>query len=215
MAHVTFTDIDDAAVRSVTAPNTFLSSYQTQSTNVTAANLADEGLEERNLASGVATDGWARTEYDAGFTGAPIISAAFGTLTIGAVSFNLTSGGGWTVGQGYGVVRVRFKTIFRYAYGATPSQTLSIRLVYQEDGGATTVVPNSLRLHQGQQTVAAGPNNVANFEDNMKFAFLVPYTADGAAHTLNFVRVQIQTGAAGYYFSNTTFQAVRFVKAVA
>jgi hypothetical protein len=48
----------------------------------------------------------------------------------------------------------------------------------------------------------------------MKFGFIIPYTADGASHTLNRVRVQFQTGAAGYYFGNTTFQAVRFVRSV-
>ena len=214
MAHVSYSEIDDNAVRSVAAPNTFISSYNTQSTNVTAANWLDEGLDERNC-SGVATGGWDNEVYDGGITGAPIISLAFGTLVIGAVTFELNNGGaGWTVGQGYGAVRVRFKTIFEYVYGASPAQTLSIRLAYQEDSGALTTVPNSTRTFYSQQGVASGPANVPEYRDNMKFGFIIPYTADGASHTLNRVRVQIQTGAAGYYFGNTTFQAVRFVRSV-
>lgn len=215
MAHVTYTDIDDGATRSVAALNTFLASYQTQSTNVSAENWLDEGIDERNCASGVATDGWDRDQYDGGIIGAPIIAGAFATLVLGATTFQLDNGGlGWTVGQGYGVVRVRFKTVFEFAYGATPSETLSVRLVYQEDGGAVTVVPNSTRTFQARQAVAIGVT-VPEFRGNMKYAFLAPYTADAASHTLNLVRVQIQTGAAGYYFGNTTFQAVRFTRSVA
>lgn len=214
MAHISYTEIDDNAVRTVAAPNTFISSYNTQSTNVTGTNWADEGLDERNC-SGIATDGWDNEVYDGGITGAPIISAAFGTLVIGAVTFELNNGGaGWTVGQGYGAVRIRFKTIFEYAYSATPqtAETLSIRLAYQEDSGALTTVPSSTRSFYARDIVAATLNAVPEYRDNMKYGFIIPYTADGASHTLNRVRVQIQTGAAGYYFGNTTFQAVRFVR---
>lgn len=214
MAHISYTDIDDEAVRSVAAPNTFVAAYNAQSTNITGPNWLDEGLDERNC-SGIATDGWNKVVYGGGVTGAPIISGAFATLVIAATTFELNNGGfGWTVGQGYGAVRIRFKTVFEYAYGATPAQTLSIRLVYQEDGGAVTVVPNSTRTYSATQLIAGGPNNAPEYRDNMKYGFILPYTADGASHTLNRVRVQIQTGAAGYYFGNTTFQAVRFVRGV-
>ena len=220
MAHLTYTDIDDGATRSVAAPNTFLASYQTQSTNVTAENWLDEGLDERNCASSVATDGFDSVNYGGGMGGAATIYAAFGDLVIGATTFTLTNGGlGWTVGQGYGVVHVRFALQFEYLYGATPSQTLSVKAMYGIDGGAATAVPYGLRTFNAQSAVAwneAGgvAINVTRYRDNFKYAFLAPYIADGASHTLNYVKIQVQTGAAGYYFGNGRLQAHRLVRAV-
>lgn len=215
MAQITYTTIDDNAVRSVTAPNTFYSAYNTASTTLTGANFANEGLDERSIVSNAATDGWDSVEYDGGTVG-PLASLGVSIpLVLGAVTFSLDNGGlGWVVGRDIGVVRVRFQTSFSYTYAASPaeSEILTLRLMTQYDGGAFSNVVHRFRF-QARDEMAYGVFGT-EYNDNLKFGFAIPYAIDNASHTLNVARIEYETsGAVGFSFSNTTFQAVRFVRA--
>jgi hypothetical protein len=223
MAQLTYTRIDDNAARSVAAINTFWASATTQSTNITGPNWRDEGLDERlnspSVAYSLATTPY--IEYDTGMT-AKNSAGAWATLVLGAVTFTLA--GPWTQGQNVGVLRVRFASEWVVAIGAghptgvvTPS--LSFRLVYQEDGGAVTVVPNSTRTFSYCDTVFREPitgdtRYIDNAYDNFKYSFLIPYTANNASHNLTNVSVQYNTSAAGYSIGRSTLTSAKLVRAV-
>lgn len=216
MAQINYTVIEDNAVRSVAAPNNFITAYNTASTTLTGPNFANEGLDERSLAANIVTDGRDDEVYD-GATVAGIASAGvYTTLVIGAKTFSLNNGGaGWTVGLGVGAVRIRFQASFFWTYTASPqtSETFSFRIGYQMDGAAFTSIANSVRSFQSQDEQASGVFGNYYFE-NFKFGWIMPYTTDGASHTMNAVRIEYQTsGAVGYSFSRATLQAVRFIRA--
>lgn len=216
MAQLTYTSIDDNDIRSVTAPNTYWSSVTTQSTNISASNWRDEGLDERTLAAGCAYTGPMTVEYTGG--GAVVnTGGAWQTLLLGATLFTIA--GAWTQGQNVGVIRLRFATEFQFTFPAAPygdSPTISFRLVYREDGGGTTVIPLSARTFYTNDSawpVPATAPYLPNYNDNFKYCFLVPYTADGNQHTLTSVSVQVKTNA-NYTVNRTTLIASKFVKAV-
>ena len=216
MAQINYTTIDDNAVRSVTAPNTFYTAYNTASTAITGANFANEGLDERSIAANTVTDGRDAVFYDGVVIAGVASAGAYTTLVLGAKTFSLNNGGaGWTVGEDIGAVRIRFQASFFWTYTATPqtSETLSFRISCQEDGGAFTAIANSVRYFQSQDQQANGIFG-GHYYDNFKFGWVLPYTADGASHTLNAVRIEYQTSAAvGFSFSRATLQAVRFIRA--
>lgn len=217
MAHITYTDIDDGATRSVAAFNTFLASYQTQSTAITGPNFAIEGLDGRSIQSGSATDGRRSVEYDGGTAGPYASMGAYSTLSIGGgpTTFSSTNGGvGWTVGEGIGILRVRFQTSFFYTYTASPqtSEELNIFLDYQQDGGAFAAASQVFTFQS--RDLVAYLTYTGYYRDNLKFGVAVPYTEDGLSHTINELRIRFQTsGATGFSFINTTMQIVRFVGA--
>lgn len=217
MAHVSYTGITDNSARDATAVNSIFTAFQTQSTNVSESNWRDEGLDERVMAGNVATSGYDSVDDNDAST---VINTAgaWATFTPG-VAFNLTNGGvGWTVGQGFGHLRVRFATAWSYIYAVTPSPLLQFRFAYQIDGGAVTAVPNSDRILRGNQAVAYDVTGVANvtvltYKDNFKYAFLIPFPLDGATHTVNQVRVQVNVNA-NYTFRGSVFTATRFNRSV-
>ena len=218
MAQLTYTRIDDNAARSVAAINTFWASATTQSTNITGPNWRDEGLDERTLNSAAAYTVSASPyiEYNSGYV-AKNSAAAWASLVLGATTFTLA--GGWTQGRDVGVIRIRFATEFFYTFGGHPagnSATIAFRLTYREDGGAVTPIPDSTRTFYTNDDVAVvvGTGYIDYYYDNFKYAFLAPYTDDGASHTLTSIGVQYNTSAAGYQIGNTTLTTAKLVRAV-
>lgn len=217
MAQLTYTSIDDNAVRSVAAPNTFATSASTQSSNVTGSNWRDEGLDERNVAASAAYSTVLNPyiEYDGGYV-AKNTAGLWEPLVLGGVTFTLA--GGWTQGQNVGVIRVRFATEFEYTYpGHANSAIIYFRLVYNEDATGTTVVPFSTRSFFANDAVfnyGISSSYTDKYRDNFKYSFLIPYTADNASHVLTSVGVQYKTSAAGYEIGNTTLTTAKFVRAV-
>lgn len=219
MGVVTYTALDDYAPRGASTVNAILNAFVTQSTNIQASNLRDEGLDERVLAASVATDGYSYVESVTRYL--VINAAAFGALTLDS-AIELTNGGaGWSVGQNIGAVRVRFATEWHCAIpGGAPAKSalLQFRISYKIDGGAYAAVPKSVRAFYGNNDVFqhAGPaiDYVAEYYDNFKYAFVIPFPLDNAAHTLNGVRIDIHTAGVNASIGATTFTAMRFVKAV-
>lgn len=215
MAVVSYTAITENAARGVTDINTAWTSFQTQSTNVTGANFRDEGLDELVLANDSATSGFDSVYED---TPANVATAAYTILTFSGTTFTLDNGGaGWTVGEGIADVRIRFATQWEYTFGTSPTPFLLFRVAYIIDGGALTGITNSIRSFQGVQDVAwdqttSADINVAVWRDNFKYAWLLPYPADGASHTLNSVSIEILTNTATFSIGPTVLTAMRFLK---
>ena len=221
MGVVTYTSLDDYAPRGAATVNAILNAFVTQSTNIQGVNLRDEGLDGRVLAAGVATDGYEYVESTTRYYARNF--AAFTPLVLDA-SIELTNGGaGWSVGQNIGSVRCRFSTewaaIFpAYVYpNSVLSNLLQFRIAYRIDGAAYAAVPNSVRPFRATNRVAVSGISyyyVTSYKDNFKYAFLIPYPLDGAAHTINSIRIEVHTAGVACDIGATTFTAMRFVKAV-
>lgn len=245
MAIISYTGVADGDTRSAPQVNSIFNAFVTQSTALTGPNFRNEGLDERVMAAGTATDGFCYVEAT-DRPGPAFTNVAWAQLipqTGGVnVPIELSNGGaGWQVGQNVGTVRVRFATSWSYdwAYaGTTPTLSLELRfrITYQIDGGGVwTYVPKSQRNFAAYNAVAtsaltnawvpsppAPPPPVQPFVfppkyyDNFKYAFLLPYPLDGATHTIDKVRMEIQisNNTHPYLIGATTFTAMRFVRSV-
>lgn len=112
MGRVTVDEILKADEGTVTTPNTTLASWTTQSTDVDATNVAQEGIEQRNLAANAVNDDT---------TGATQIfsSDSSGTATVGNTPT------AWTVGAG---VAVR---IGAFEYNSAADPDLIVRCLFE------------------------------------------------------------------------------------
>lgn len=235
MSQVIYDAIPDYAPRTATTMDAILQEFEDTSTDLTRANFADEGLDERNLAADTVTDGRVSVTYNGGLANAPnnagflVINTKY-LLNIGAgpTSFSSTnSGNGWFVGQNIGVLRVVFGCYWRYTYPAAAggiSPIITVTLQYRIDGAAGwTDVPVSGFPYQGRQDVwetsTATQSSVTYWDQTMCYEFDIPYPADGAQHTINEVRVVMETtvlpAAPGDFQVNDAFlHFERYIEAV-
>lgn len=223
MATVSYTAVTDGDPRSAPAFDAIQTAIEAQTTNVDGENLRDEGLLLANINTGTVTDGTAVVEYQGGLVNFPAATGAYATLALGAQTFELTNGGvGWQVGQRVGTLRIRFSSAFlavAKAYGLGVSDPLSYKLQYGIDGGAYTDIPASEVTFQlfAQAVLTAVPANgaIPTHVDAFRYTFLVPYPHDGAAHTLNKIRVQVFYNSVNVLqVGNSTLQVIRFIKSV-
>lgn len=217
MAVVSYVGLTDYAARSATTVNTMFSAFATQSTNINGINFRDEGLDEGSVSAGVATDGFCYVE-SVTRPGVPVTTAAYATLTLDSAIELTNTGAGWAIGPGVGAVRVRFSTEWStLVFVANRSQTLYFHMVYQIDGGAITDVAKSVRAFWTNDIVGhnslAVPYAVTASRDNFKYTMLIS-SPDGAAHTLNLVRMEVFTNNVLFTIGATTMTAMRLVKAV-
>jgi len=218
MAHVSYTAITDGASRAAGSVNDIQNSFVTQSTNIDGTNFKDEGLDHRAITQGAIVDQTTQyVEYE-GAGAAVNTGGAWQTLVLGAQTFSIA--GNWSVGNGVGMVRIRFRTWWGYAFPGPPgssliSPTIQFRLAYVMDGGAVTAIPKSTRAFNGRESVTstAAAQWVGTYRDGFKYAFLVPLP-DTSAHTLDSIRVQVNTPGANWTIHKSTLTAMRFLKAV-
>lgn len=228
MSQPTYTGVKDADPRDAATVNAIFTALTGSSAALDASNFADEGLDERSMSSNTVTDGRDVATY-AGGMAAPVVGA-YPLFVVfdpsGAAPHSLSNGpwpaagAGWTVGQNIGVVRVEFATEWSFAYAAATSPILYFRFEYQIDGGGWTAVPKSLRQRQGANrigTKTAGAQNDGNWYDSIRYAFDIPYPADGASHTINAVRIAVADsagGLGGIAFDHSEFRAKRYIRTV-
>lgn len=225
MARVTFTGFQgEYAARNATAINAVWSAFQTQSTNVDEENIADGGIDQRNIVAGTATDGYEIKSYsgvDEVFTFGPWV--AFPTyndivFTAGPVTMNLTNGGaGWAVGAGVGQVRVRFCANFQIDLGgrvAVTTDTIRFRLRYTTNLG--NVTPSLVQTQHVAYTEVAGapvgaPSDLNFFRDAVSWVYLIPL--GGGVTSISDIRVQATTDApTSLTIGRCSLSAVRFLK---
>lgn len=235
MSQVSYDAITDYAARTATTMDDILRAFETTSTAITSANVADEGLDERNLAADTVTDGRVSVTYNGGLANAP---NALGFLVIntkyllniggGPTSFSSTNGGsGWFVGQDIGVLRAVFGCYWRYTYPAAAggiSPIITVSLQYRIDGAAGwTTVPSSSFPYQGYQdvwaTFAGVQSSVSYWDQTMCYEFDIPYPTDGAQHVIDEVRVVMETSVlpaapADFQVNDAFLHLERYVKAV-
>lgn len=239
MSQVSYDAIPDYAARTATTMDDILRAFETTSTDLSRANFADEGLDERNLAADTVTDGRDEESYNGGLANAPVaagflvINTAYGiNIGTGPTLFALDNGGsGWAVGQNVGSLRVVFGGYMRYSWPAgapagTLSPTITVLLQYRYDGAAAwTDVPYSDFEYQGALDVWYEPSgagtyvNVPYWYETMCYEFDIPFPQDGALHTINEVRVALKTdtliaAAADFQMNDLFFRAERSVKSV-
>lgn len=235
MSQVNYNAITDYAGRTAVDVNTIMTAFQTQSTNVTAANVADEGLDESSLGTACLTDGRVSVTYNSGPANAPdnagfLVPNTKYLLNIGAgpTSFSSTNSGvGWFVGQNIGVLRAVFGCYWRYIWPAAAggmSPRITVTLQYRIDGAVGwTDVPVSSFPYQAMQDVwatpAAAQSSTTYWDQCMCYEFDIPYPADGAQHTIDEVRVVMETtaipAAPGDFQANDVFLHLeRYIKAV-
>lgn len=225
MARVTLTTYADYAARNASVINAMWTAFQTQSTNIDAENVRDEGLDQRNIAASSAVDG-----FDIkGYTGNTETFSSGGayptwsdlTFTTPATAMSINNGGsGWAVGTGVGQVWVRFSAEFSFDLGArtTDFQFSPVwwRLVYVDNTG--TITPSVMTAQHGLwSTVSIGttaPNaDLRYMRGRTAFCYLIPNA--GGRTSVSSIKVQwaIETaGAANVTFGHCELTAKRYVK---
>lgn len=227
MSTVDFTGITETAPRGAAAVNAIFQAFVTAASAVDYTNFADEGLDERNVATGEVTDGRDSVEYTGGGAAPTLGDTAGAYLTFAPAATNHillnTPGGGngWAVGQNIGYVRCVFGAELFHAYVAAISPELHFKIQYQIDASGVWVdVPFSNYTMQGSAQIAtntAGPINDANWYDAIEYGFDIPFPLDAAAHTIDKIQVVAADDVAPHNtisFRHTYFRAKRFIKGV-
>lgn len=223
MARVTFDSYADYAPRSASVINTAWTAVQTQSTNVNAENVADGGLDQRNIASGAATDGRDKVSYDGWETFA--VAAAYPvwndlTFTTGPTPISINNGGaGWAVGAGVGQVRLRFSAAFEFDEGArafVDSPYVYWRLSFVDNTGTITPAAITSRHNANTQVcgntgVVAADGGLRYVRDTVAWAYLIPNT--GGRTSITSIKVQYALSVINNVrIGEVTLAALRFVK---
>lgn len=228
MSHVEYTGVTDTQARGAAAVNAIFQAFVTASSAVDYTNIADEGLDNRNVATGEVTDGRDSVEYTGGGATPVLGDTAIPTYLVfapAATSHILTNtpggGTGWSVGENVGTVRCTFGAEWSRAHTGATSPTLRFQLQYQIDSSGVWVdVPKSNRFFIGTAQIAvntAGAILDANWYDSFRYTFDIPFPLDGAAHTIDKIQVVAADSVAPHNtisFKHTFFRAKRFIKAV-
>lgn len=235
MSQVNYNAISDYAARTAVDVNSIMSAFQTQSTNLTSENVADEGLDESSLGTACLTDGRQSVSYTAGLADAPtalgfVAPATYYLVNIGAgpTSFSSTNGGaGWFIGQGIGSLRLTFGAYWRYTWPTASGNTspiITVKLQYRIDGAAgwTDVTYSDFQFQAVQDVwYEAGVGtywSTPYWYETMCYEFDIPVPQDGVQHTINEVRVVMASSAiiapADFQMNDVVLHAERYIKAV-